>query len=102
MLLFRFRKQRLEKELASDLWRVDYNEIWLRTRRAGSLRSQVHTSAIEKRSCESKIIVSDAVQSQNVECGWIIVLPKRIFTKAGCKDNPIINRPRHNFFCCFL
>lgn len=35
------RKQKLEKELASDLWRVNYNEISLRTRRAGSLRSQV-------------------------------------------------------------
>ena len=36
-----YRKQKLEKELASDLWRVNYNEISLRARGAGSLRSQV-------------------------------------------------------------
>ncbi|XP_068673835.1 atrial natriuretic peptide receptor 1-like isoform X3 [Montipora foliosa] len=42
-----YRNQRLEKELASDLWRVDYNEIWLRTRRAGSLRSQVSVVSTE-------------------------------------------------------
>ncbi|KAK2571574.1 Resact receptor [Acropora cervicornis] len=42
-----YRKQKLEKELASDLWRVNYNEISLRTRRAGSLRSQVSVVSAE-------------------------------------------------------
>ena len=35
------RKQKLEKELASNSWRVSYQEISLRTRQPGSLRSQV-------------------------------------------------------------
>lgn len=42
-----YRKQKLEKELASDLWRVNYNEISLRTKRAGSLRSQVSVVSAE-------------------------------------------------------
>ncbi|XP_031575273.1 speract receptor-like isoform X2 [Actinia tenebrosa] len=37
-----YRKQKIERELASELWRVDYNDVIIRSKRhAGSLRSQV-------------------------------------------------------------
>ena len=39
--VYNHRKQKLEKELANNVWKVNYKEIALRARQPGSLRSQV-------------------------------------------------------------